>query len=204
MDGIGATEMLHIFVSAPADRVKPGATGLPVPGYEARVVDDELRPVGPGQIGRLAVRGPTGCRYLQNEERQRAYVRDGWNLTGDSYILDADGYFWYQARTDDMIISSGYNISGPEVEAVLLEHAAVQECAGIGVPDSERGQVVKAYVVLKPGQSASAEDLQMHVKSQLAPYKYPRWIQFVPELPKTATGKIQRFKLRTGFAQART
>ena len=199
IDGIGATEMLHIFISASGDAVRPGATGRVVPGYEARVVDDDMREVADGTIGRLAVRGPTGCRYLGNLARQRAYVRDGWNLTGDSYIRDADGYFWYQARTDDMIISSGYNISGPEVEGVLLEHLAVQECGVIGVPDEERGHIVKAYVVLKPGFSASPEmtkKLQDWVKEQLAPYKYPRAIEFVDAMPRTATGKLQRFVLR--------
>src|SRR5690606_11201794 len=170
-----------------------------VPGYEARVVDDDMREVPDGTIGRLAVRGPTGCRDLLNIDRQRAYVRDGWNLTGDSYIRDSDGYFWYQARTDDMIISSGYNISGPEVEGVLLEHLAVQECGVIGVPDEERGHIVKAYVVLKPGFEASPETvkkLQDWVKGQLAPYKYPRAIEFVATMPRTATGKLQRFVLR--------
>lgn len=199
IDGIGATEMLHIFISASGDAVRPGATGRAVPGYEACVVDEACRPVPDGTIGRLAVRGPTGCRYLDNVERQRAYVQDGWNLTGDSYIRDADGYFWYQARTDDMIISSGYNISGPEVEGVLLEHPAVQECGVVGVPDEERGQVVKAYVVLAPGATASAETakaLQDWVKAQLAPYKYPRAVEFVEALPRTATGKLQRFVLR--------
>jgi len=199
IDGIGATEMLHIFISASGDEVRPGATGRVVPGYEACVLDEFHRPVPDGSIGRLAVRGPTGCRYLDNLERQRAYVQDGWNLTGDSYIRDADGYFWYQARTDDMIISSGYNISGPEVEGVLLEHAAVQECGVVGVPDEERGQVVKAYVVLKPGTSGTPETvkaLQDWVKAQLAPYKYPRAVEFVEALPRTATGKLQRFVLR--------
>lgn len=199
IDGIGATEMLHIFISASGDDVRPGATGKVVPGYEARVVDDDMRELPDGTIGRLAVRGPTGCRYLLNLERQRAYVRDGWNLTGDSYVRDADGYFWYQARTDDMIISSGYNISGPEVEGVLLEHLAVQECAVIGVPDEERGHIVKACVVLKPGFEASpamVRKLQEWVKGQLAPYKYPRAIEFVDSMPRTATGKLQRFVLR--------
>ncbi len=204
IDGIGATEMLHIFISAAEEDVRPGSTGRVVPGYEARVVDDEMRDVAIGTIGRLAVRGPTGCRYLHNLERQRAYVRDGWNVTGDSYIRDADGYFWYQARTDDMIISSGYNISGPEVESVLLEHAAVHECAVVGVPDQERGQIVKAYVVLKSGEVASPDlvkTLQDWVKAQVAPYKYPRAIEFVDALPRTATGKLQRFVLRDASTQ---
>ncbi len=204
IDGIGATELLHIFISASDDAIRPGATGKVVPGYEARIVDDTLRDVPDGEIGRLAVRGPTGCRYLHNEERQRAYVADGWNLTGDSYKRDADGYFWYQARTDDMIISAGYNISGPEVESVLLEHPAVLECGVVGVPDEERGQIVKAFVVLRPlaGEGAlgpgpaTVKLLQDYVKAQIAPYKYPRAIEFLAALPRTATGKLQRFQLR--------
>ena len=201
IDGIGATEMLHIFISASDDDIRPGATGKVVPGYDARVVDDAMRDVPDGEIGRLAVRGPTGCRYLHNEERQRAYVAQGWNLTGDSYKRDADGYFWYQARTDDMIISSGYNISGPEVEGVLLEHPAVLECGVVGVPDEERGQIVKAYVVLRPdAREWAAKEmvklLQDYVKAQIAPYKYPRAIEFLDVLPRTATGKLQRYRLR--------
>jgi 2-aminobenzoate-CoA ligase len=194
--------MLHIFISASDDDVRPGSTGKVVPGYEARVVDDDMRDVAVGEIGKLAVRGPTGCRYLHNEERQRAYVSEGWNLTGDSYKLDAEGYFWYQARTDDMIISAGYNISGPEVESVLLEHPAVLECGVVGVPDEERGQIVKAYIVLRPppdGAAAVPETvklLQDFVKAQIAPYKYPRAIEFLDALPRTATGKLQRYKLR--------
>ncbi|HEY2054716.1 MAG TPA: benzoate-CoA ligase family protein [Solirubrobacterales bacterium] len=198
IDGIGSTEMLHIFISAPPERVRPGATGLPVPGYEARVVDEEMRTVGPGVVGRLAVRGPTGCRYLA-DERQAEYVVEGWNVTGDAYEVDEDGYFWFRARADDMIVSSGYNISGPEVEAALLAHPAVSECAVVGSPDEERGAVVKAYVVTSPGVEAGQdliEGLQAHVKAALAPYKYPRRIEFVSELPKTQTGKIQRFRLR--------
>ena len=199
IDGIGATELLHIFISSPEDSIRPGSTGRVVPGYQARVVDESMQDVPAGTIGRLAVRGPTGCRYLGNIERQRAYVREGWNLTGDSYVQDADGYFWYQARTDDMIISSGYNIAGPEVEGVLLEHSAVLECGVVGVPDGERGQIVKAYVVLRPGVEPSPEmvkTLQEWVKQQLAPYKYPRSVEFVDALPRTATGKLQRFALR--------
>lgn len=199
VDGIGATEMLHIFISASGDDIRPGATGRVVPGYEARVVNDEMRDVPDGEIGRLAVRGPTGCRYLDNIERQAAYVRDGWNLTGDSYVRDADGYFWYQARTDDMIISSGYNISGPEIESVLLEHPSVQECGVIGVPDDERGMIVRACIVLRTGvapDDATVKVLQDWVKSQLAPYKYPRSVIFLPSLPRTSTGKLQRFRLR--------
>ncbi len=198
-DGIGSTEMLHIFISAAGDDIRPGATGRVVPGYEACVMDDDLRPCPPETVGRLAVRGPTGCRYLLDPDRQRAYVQDGWNLTGDSYRMDADGYFWYQARTDDMIISSGHNISGPEIEGVLLEHAAVAECGVIGVPDSGRGQVVKAFVVVRPGVAAGdalARELQDFVKREIAPYKYPRRIEFVDALPRTSTGKLQRYKLR--------
>jgi 2-aminobenzoate-CoA ligase len=198
MDGIGATEMLHIFIAAREDEIRPGATGKPVPGYEARVVDDEGRTLPPGSIGRLAVRGPTGCRYLA-DERQRKYVEDGWNITGDSYLMDEDGYFWYQARSDDMIISSGYNIAGPEVEAALLTHPAIAECGVVGAPDDERGTVVKAYVVLRPGHEPSAEltkALQDHVKAEIAPYKYPRIIEYADALPRTQTGKLQRFALR--------
>ncbi len=199
IDGIGSTEMLHIFISASGSEIRPGSTGKAVPGYRARVVDENMRDVKVGEIGKLAVRGPTGCRYLSNEERQRAYVKDGWNLTGDAYRMDADGYFWYQARTDDMIISSGYNISGPEVENVLLEHPAVLECGVVGVPHDERGQIVKAFVVLKPDAAPSealVQELQEYVKQQIAPYKYPRAIQFCDSLPRTNTGKLQRFKLR--------
>jgi 2-aminobenzoate-CoA ligase len=199
IDGIGATELLHIFISASDDAIRPGSTGRVVPGYEARVVDDRMQETRRGDIGRLAVRGPTGCRYLDNPERQAAYVSEGWNLTGDSYIQDAEGYFWYQARTDDMIISSGYNISGPEVEGVLLEHPAVRECGVIGVPDEERGQLVKAFVVLTAdhgADAATAKLLQDWVKQELAPYKYPRAVEFVDALPRTATGKLQRYRLR--------
>ncbi|MEX2284006.1 MAG: benzoate-CoA ligase family protein [Gemmatimonadota bacterium] len=199
IDGIGATELLHIFISASGSDIKPGSTGKIVPGYRACVVDDDMREVPRGVIGKLAVQGPTGCRYLGNEERQRAYVRNGWNLTGDAYIQDEDGYFWYQARADDMIISSGYNISGPEVENVLLEHPCVLECGVVGVPDAERGHIVKAFIVLRPGHAAGdalVKELQMHVKSQIAPYKYPRAIEFVDALPRTNTGKLQRFRLR--------
>jgi 2-aminobenzoate-CoA ligase len=199
IDGIGATEMLHIFISASGDEIRPGATGRVVPGYEARIVDDEGNAVPDGEIGRLAVRGPTGCRYLDNVERQREYVQHGWNLTGDSYRRDADGYFWYQARTDDIIVSSGYNIAGPEVENVLLEHPGVLECAVVGIPDEERGQLVQAVIVLRPeveGSAALVKELQDFVKARIAPYKYPRAVQFVPTLPRTITGKLQRFRLR--------
>jgi 2-aminobenzoate-CoA ligase len=199
IDGIGATELLHIFISASGDQVRPGATGKPVPGYQACVLDLEGTPVGPGVIGRLAVKGPTGCRYLA-DERQRDYVLNGWNLTGDAYEMDADGYFYYRSRTDDMIISAGYNIAGPEVEDALLRHPAVAECGVIGKADEERGQIVEAHVVLRPGFEQSAElavQLQDFVKAQIAPYKYPRSVKFLNTLPRTETGKLQRFKLRT-------
>ncbi len=199
IDGIGATEMLHIFISASGDEIRPGATGKPVPGYRACVLDNNGRPLGPGVVGRLAVKGPTGCRYL-DDPRQRDYVLDGWNLTGDAYEMDADGYFFYRSRTDDMIISAGYNIAGPEVEDALLRHPAVAECGVVGKPDEERGQIVEAHVVLKPGFAPSPEmaaQLQDFVKEQIAPYKYPRAIRFLPSLPRTETGKLQRFKLRS-------
>jgi 2-aminobenzoate-CoA ligase len=199
IDGIGATEMLHIFISAAGDDIRPGATGKVVPGYQARIIGDDGNELPDGEVGRLAVRGPTGCRYLDNVERQREYVQDGWNLTGDSYLRDADGYFWYQARTDDIIISSGYNIAGPEVENVLLEHPSVLECAVVGTPDEERGQLVKAFIVLKPGHEggvALVKELQDFVKARIAPYKYPRAIDLVSALPRTTTGKLQRFRLR--------
>jgi 2-aminobenzoate-CoA ligase len=199
IDGIGATEMLHIFISAWGDDIRPGATGKVVLGYQAKIIDDDGNDAPAGSVGRLAVRGPTGCRYLDNIEQQRKYVENGWNLTGDSYKLDSDGYFWYQARTDDMIISGGYNIAGPEVENVLLEHAAVLECAVIGEPDEERGHVVKAVIVLKPDTSANdvlKKELQDFVKARIAPYKYPRRLEFVTSLPRTATGKLQRYRLR--------
>ena len=199
IDGIGATEMLHIFISAAGDDIRPGATGKAVPGYKAKIIDDDGNDAPAGSVGRLAVRGPTGCRYLDNIGQQKKYVSDGWNLTGDSYKVDADGYFWYQARTDDMIISGGYNIAGPEVENVLLEHPAVMECAVVGEPDEERGHIVKAYVVLrtgnKPGQ-ALVKDLQDFVKARIAPYKYPRSVEFTETLPRTSTGKLQRHRLR--------
>jgi 2-aminobenzoate-CoA ligase len=198
IDGIGATELLHIFISAREDEARPGATGRPVPGYRARVVDADGNELPRGEIGRLAVKGPTGCRYLA-DARQTDYVRDGWNYTGDAYLVDADGYFHYQARTDDMIISAGYNIAAPEVEAALLAHPAVAECGVAGVPDEARGQIVKAFVVLRPGHTgdaALAEALQDFVKATIAPYKYPRAISFRAALPRTETGKLQRFRLR--------
>jgi 2-aminobenzoate-CoA ligase len=198
IDGIGSTEMIHIFISASGDAIRPGSTGKPVPGYEARIIDADGKPLPAGETGRLAVRGPTGCRYL-DDARQAAYVQDGWNLTGDVYHLDEDGYFWFVARADDMIVSSGYNIGAPEVENALLRHPAVAEAAVIGVPDEERGQIVKAFVVLNPDHSASDAlkcELQTHVKSVIAPYKYPRALAFVDALPKTQTGKLQRFRLK--------
>ena len=195
IDGIGATEMIHIFISASGPDIRPGATGKAVPGYEATLLDENDQPFEGEGEGRLAIKGPTGCRYLA-DERQRNYVINGWNVTGDLYRRDADGYFWYVARADDMIISSGYNIGAPEVENALLTHEAVAECAVIGVPDEERGHIVKAFVVLKPDARVSERDLQDHVKQTIAPYKYPRAIAFVNELPKTHTGKLQRFKLR--------
>ena len=199
VDGIGSTEMLHIFISAAGDEIRPGATGKAIPGYQAMVVDESGNPVPPNTIGRLAVRGPTGCRYLDMPEQQQKYVQNGWNLTGDAYRCDEDGYFWYQARTDDMIVSAGYNISGPEVEAALLDHPKVLECAVVGSPDSERGEIVKAFVVLRSGTAADEATrtaLQEHVKAVIAPFKYPRAIEFVSALPRTETGKIQRFRLR--------
>jgi 2-aminobenzoate-CoA ligase len=198
IDGIGATEMLHIFISSADDDIRPGSTGRPVPGYTAEVVDETGRPVPDGEIGRLAVQGPTGCRYLGGD-RQTTYVRNGWNITGDAYVRDSDGYFWFQARTDDMIISSGYNISGPEVEVALLKHPDVLECGVVGAPDEARGTVVKAYVVLREGvprDSSTVTALQEFTKEQIAPYKYPRVIEFLDELPRTNTGKLQRFRLR--------
>jgi len=197
IDGIGATEMLHIFISHDESNARPGATGKAVPGYRAKVIDDDGHEVPPGTVGKLAVQGPTGCRYLA-DERQRTYVKNGWNVTGDAYLMDADGYFFYQARTDDMIISAGYNIAAPEVEEALMQHPAVAECAVIGAPDLERGQIVKAFVVLRPGQDESeamVRTLQDFVKRTVAPYKYPRAIRFIDKLPRTQTGKLQRFKL---------
>jgi len=197
-DGIGSTEMMHIFVSAAGDNVRPGSTGRAVPGYTACVLDADGNPIKEG-VGRLAIKGPTGCRYL-DDPRQRDYVVNGWNVTGDTYRRDADGYYWYLARSDDMIVSSGYNIGAPEVENALLSHPAVAECAVVGAPCPERGQKVKAFVVLAADEQASAElvaELQAHAKAQIAPYKYPREIEFVDALPKTATGKLRRSELRT-------
>ena len=200
IDGIGATEMIHIFISASGADIRPGSTGRVVPGYRACVLDEDDRPAAPGTIGRLAVRGPTGCRYLA-DERQLSYVKRGWNVTGDAFVVDDEGYFWYQARADDMIVSSGYNIAGPEVEDALLEHPSVAECAVIGVSDEQRGQLVKAYVVLRAprsGDEALTRELQDFVKNAIAPYKYPRQIEYVAALPRTVTGKLQRFRLRGG------
>jgi 2-aminobenzoate-CoA ligase len=198
IDGIGATEMIHIFISAAGDDIRPGATGKPLPGYVACVLDEADQPLPPGSSGRLAVKGPTGCRYM-DDPRQRSYVINGWNVTGDRYRVDEDGYFWFEARADDMIISSGYNIAGPEVEAALLAHPAVRECAVVAAPDEARGHIVKAYVVVAPGHEPDAalvRKLQDFVKATIAPYKYPRAVEFVDSLPKTSTGKVQRHALR--------
>lgn len=195
IDGIGATEMLHIFISASGSEVRAGSTGKVVPGYEACILDSEGKLVPDGEVGLLAVKGPTGCRYLNDEDRQKQYARFGWNYTGDAYIRDKDGYFWFQARADDMIISGGYNISANEVENALLSHPSVKECGVIGVPDDLRGNIVKAFVVLNDKKTTALE-LQEFVKQEIAPYKYPRAIEFVETLPRTETGKLQRFKLR--------
>lgn len=202
LDGIGATEMLHIFISNRFDDHKPACTGRPVRGYEAKIVDDGGKDVPFGTVGKLAVRGPTGCRYL-NDDRQAGYVQDGWNITGDAFLMDEEGYLHFAARNDDMIISSGYNIAGPEVEAALLAHAAVLECAVIGIPDSERGMIVQAHIVLGTGNPdpETAKVLQDFVKATIAPYKYPRSIVFCDALPKTQTGKIQRFMLKSTAGQ---
>ncbi len=198
-DGIGATEMFHIFISSPPERMRPGAIGQVVPGYTAKVVDDTGREVPRGSVGKLAVVGPTGCKYL-DDPRQQIYVKNGWNYPGDAFVEDADGYFFYQARTDDMIVTAGYNVGAPEVEDALLGHPAVAECAVVGKPDEERGAIIKAYCVLKPGYAADAAMtavLQAHVKAVIAPYKYPREVEFVGALPRTETGKLQRFKLKS-------
>ncbi len=198
IDGIGSTEMIHMFISHTTRRTRCGATGYPIPGYRATVLNKEGEACAPGEVGRLAVKGPTGCRYLA-DERQKNYVQNGWNLTGDAYLMDQDGYFFFQSRTDDMIISAGYNIAGPEVEDALLAHPAVAECGVVGAPDEERGTIVKAFVILKPNHAPDANMvklLQEHVKATIAPYKYPRAIEFVDALPRTETGKLQRFKLR--------
>jgi len=199
IDGIGSTEMIHIFISAAGDEIRPGSTGKAIEGYQACIMDEDSTILDPPCEGLLAVKGPTGCKYFDNVERQKAYVRNGWNLPGDRYRQDEDGYFWYVARADDMIISSGYNIGGPEVEAVLLDHPSVAECAVIGAPHPERGSIVKAFVVPREGverSDATVKELQDYVKAQIAPYKYPRAIEFRDDLPKTQTGKLQRFVLR--------
>jgi 2-aminobenzoate-CoA ligase len=204
IDGLGSTEMLHVFVGSREEEMRAGATGKPVPGYEACVIDEHGREVAPGTPGRLAVRGPTGCRYL-GDKRQLEYVQRGWNITGDTYIKDADGYYRYQARSDDMIISAGYNIAGPEVETALLTHPAVAECGVVGQPDDERGQIIKAYVILRQGYAgdvAMSHALQEHVKATVAPFKYPRAIEYVTSLPRTETGKLQRFELRRRAAES--
>jgi 2-aminobenzoate-CoA ligase len=198
IDGIGSTEMLHVFISAADDEIRPGSTGREVPGYRAAVLDAEGNPVPDGTSGRLAVIGPTGCRYLA-DPRQASYVQHGWNITGDTYTRDADGYFWYQARSDDMIVSSGYNIAAPEVERALEQHPDVVECAVVARPDLERGSIVHAAVVLREGvepDAAKIAELQEFTKQAIAPYKYPRSIEFVTALPRTATGKLQRYRLR--------
>jgi len=198
LDGIGGTEMIHVYISSPPDKVRRGSIGQVVPGYVAQIVDENMQPVANGTVGRLAVKGPTGCRYLA-DERQRNFVQQGWNLPGDTFMMDDDGYFYYQARNDDMIISAGYNIAGPEVEDALLTHESVAECGVIGAPDELRGTIVKAFVVLKPGYAgdeAMVKTLQDYVKAQIAPYKYPRAIVFMDKLPRTETGKLQRFVLR--------
>ena len=198
IDGIGATEMIHIFISAEGADIRPGSTGRPVPGYRAAILDEEGRELADGEVGRLAIRGPTGCRYL-DDERQGRYVQHGWNLTGDTYRRDEDGYYWFVARSDDMIISSGYNIAAPEVESAILAHPDVVECAVVGLPDPDRGSLVKAFVVTRDrpaDEAAWIRALQDFVKARIAPYKYPRAVELVEELPKTATGKLQRFRLK--------
>jgi 2-aminobenzoate-CoA ligase len=197
--------MMHIFISHDETHARPGATGKPVAGYQACVMDDAGHPLPPGKVGRLAVKGPTGCRYLA-DDRQLQYVQHGWNYTGDAYLVDADGWFVFQARNDGMIVSAGYNIAGPEVEGALLGHPAVAECGVIGVPDAERGQIVKAYVALKAGfaaDDAMARQLQEHVKQSIAPYKYPRAVEFIASMPRTETGKLQHFRLKQMDSESR-
>jgi 2-aminobenzoate-CoA ligase len=201
IDGIGATEMLHVFISAADGEIRPGSTGKVVPGYRAAILDENGDPVPDGVEGRLAVIGPTGCRYLDGD-RQGRYVQNGWNITGDTYVRDAEGYYWYRARSDDMIISAGYNIAGPEVEQALLGHPDVAEAAVVAAPDADRGSIVAAFVVLRDGAVGDASELQEFTKKAIAPYKYPRKIVFVASLPKTASGKIQRYRLRSLAAEA--
>jgi 2-aminobenzoate-CoA ligase len=198
INGLGSTEMLHIFISSPVNKAKPGATGKAIRGYMACVLDEDDEPAPPGTIGRLAVKGPTGCRYL-DDPRQAHYVRRGWNVTGDACTTDEDGIFWFQSRTDDMIVSAGYNISGFEVEEALLRHPAIAECAVVGAADVARGHVVKAFVVVKSGHERSdalKRDIQDFVKRDIAPFKYPRAIEFLDALPRNASGKVQRYVLR--------
>jgi 2-aminobenzoate-CoA ligase len=205
IDGIGSTELLHVFISAADEDIRPGSTGRVVPGYRAMIVGSDGEQLPPGTAGRLAVQGPTGCRYLA-DSRQSVYVQHGWNITGDTFVQDADGYFHFQARNDDMIVSSGYNISGPEVEEALIEHPAVLECGVVGLPDAERGQIVTAFVVLadghRPGEELAVE-LQQFAKSRIAPYKYPRAVRFVTDLPRSTTGKVQRYRLRADSLTSR-
>jgi 2-aminobenzoate-CoA ligase len=199
LDFMGSTEMLHAFIGVPRDDIRPGSTGTALPGYQVMVVDEAMNPLPPGQIGRLAVRGPIGCRYLNDPIRQENYVVNGWNLTGDAFHADEDGYFWYHSRTDDMIVSSGYNISGQEIEEVLLEHPSVGECAVVGVPHPDRGHIVKAFIVLRKDENGGdklSRAIQEFVKKSIAPYKYPRAVEFVDALPKTQTGKVNRAMLR--------
>ena len=199
LDFMGSTEMLHAFIGVPREDIRAGSTGVALPGYRVMVVDDAMNAVAPNTVGRLAVRGPIGCRYLNDPERQKAYVVGGWNLTGDAFHADADGFLWYHSRTDDMIVSAGYNISGPEIEEILLEHPGVAECAVVGVADPARGQIAKAFIVLREPEAASEElsrAIQDFVKKSIAPYKYPRAVEFVAALPKTETGKVQRAVLR--------
>jgi 2-aminobenzoate-CoA ligase len=198
IDGIGSTELLHVFISAAGDDIRPGATGRPVPGYRATILDDDGNEVLPGELGRLAVKGPTGCRYL-SDERQRSYIVNGWNVTGDTFYRDADGYFYYQARADDMIVSSGYNIGAPEVEAAIDQHPDVEECGVVGRPDPERGTLVCAFIVLREGvtgDDTKRKEIQDFVKSRIAPYKYPRDVRFVDQLPRNPSGKLQHYRLR--------
>jgi len=197
-DGIGGTEMIHIYIASGPEDYRPGALGKLLPGYRGMVVDEDMNPLPPGEVGKLAIKGPTGCRYLA-DERQKNYVRDGWNLPGDAFHMDEDGYFYYHARVDDMIVTSGYNVSSPEVEWALLAHPAVAECGVVGVPDPDRGQIIKAFIVLAPGYEGNEETtrtLQDFVKNTVAPYKYPRAIDYVSSLPRTETGKLQRFRLK--------